>query len=141
MPAREPILWDVLDLMRNRNTSVSLRITDMQFEDEYENAVSIGALKRILVLTYLPADIEDTLYFLEHRGYLNVHGRGLAAPKMVYSMTSKAIEVHSTKSLPGEERAAFDEALWDLRPGYAGIGFNLREGWRRLRRWLSRPSS
>ena len=98
-----------------------------------EHAFSVGELKGELVLKFIPADIEDTIYFLKHRGYLEHHGYGFA-PEMVYSLTDKAVEVFEQHQLPEEEQKAFKEALWDIKPNWYGMGPNLPEIMKRVKK-------
>jgi hypothetical protein len=88
-------------------------------------------------LKYRPEDIEDTIYFMKHRGYLETHGYGFA-PEMVYSLTEKALDVAQSQKLPEEEEKAFQESLWDINPKIHGMGPNWREGWRRLKKGISK---
>ncbi len=100
-----------------------------------ENAYSINQLKTKLVLRYLPSDIEDTFYFMEHRGYLLIHGQGMINPKIAYTMTEKAITVFDQQKLPEDEREAFKESLWNIEPKFYGVGPNL-SAWKELiKRW------
>ncbi|MGB0908759.1 MAG: hypothetical protein ACPGYT_00210, partial [Nitrospirales bacterium] len=104
------------------------------------NAIGISQLKSELVLHYSKQEIEDSLYFLDFRGYLRTHGLGIASPPMVYSLTQKAIDVLERGAFSEEEEMAFSEALFDLKnPGYFGLKFNVAEFWRRSKkRWKDR---
>lgn len=72
---------------------------------------------------------------MKHRGYLLIHGQGMIAPEMIYSLSDKAVDVFESETLPEEEEEAFQEALWDIKPKLYGVGPNLRE-WKK--RWQKR---
>lgn len=139
MAQNEEVLWGILNLLNGAN--VTMTRTTKGHEPNVstvENAFAVAKLKGQLVLKHRPEDIEDTIYFMKHREYLETHGYGLVAPEMVYSLTEKAIEVAQSQKLPEEEGKAFQESLWDINPKIYGMGPNWREGWRRLKNRISK---
>lgn len=128
MAQNEQILWDVLQLLHGRSHGFEVQTKDQQPAAQMiEHAFPVGKLKGELALKYIPADIEDTIYFLKHRDYLKIHGLGLIVPEMMYSMTEKAVAVFEERQLPKEEQKAFEEALWNIKPSLYGMGPNLPE--------------
>jgi DNA-binding PadR family transcriptional regulator len=86
-------------------------------------------------LRHTRQQIEDSLYFLEKRGYLIRHGfPGLT--RVVYQLSDDALKIIETGRFLPEEEQAFQEALLDIRqPGLWGVKFNLGEAWRRVSKW------
>ena len=84
------------------------------------------------VLRHSKSEVEDSLYFLEKRGYLIRHGfQGLT--RVAFELSEAALEVLEAKSFSEQEQQAFKEALFDIRkPGWFGLKFNAAELWRRL---------
>jgi hypothetical protein len=139
MAQNEQILWDVLGLLFGHSVEWTTQTAGNEPNSHtIENAFAAATLKGELVLRYIPADIEDTIYFLKYREYLVVHGHGLMLPEYVYSLTEKAIEVHVNRQLPEEEEKAFQESLWEIKPRVYGIGPNLPEFLKRWRKLFSR---
>lgn len=139
MAQNEKVLWDILNQLNGKKMVMVQTIAGQEpKESTVENAFAVGKLKGELVLKYRPEDIEDTIYFMKYRGYLENHGYGLMAPEMVYSLTEKALEVARSQKLPEEEEKAFQESLWDINPKIYGMGPNWREGWRRLKKRISK---
>ncbi len=91
----------------------------------------IFELKKDLVLRHLKNEIEDSLYFLENRGYLIRHGfQGLT--RVAFELSESALAVLESGSFSEEEQQAFSEAILDLKkPGVFGLKFNLGEVCRR----------
>lgn len=142
MAQNEKVLWDILNLLDCKKMIMAKTIKGQEpKESAVENAFAVGKLKGELVLKHRPEDIEDTIYFMKHRGYLETHGYGLIAPEMVYSLTEKALDVAQSRKLPEEEEKAFQESLWDINPKIYGMGSNWREGWRRLKKRISKDGS
>ena len=141
MAQNEKVLWDILNRL-NGNKVIMATTTKGQepTESAVENAFPVGNLKGELVLKHRPEDIEDTIYFMKHREYLETHGYGFA-PEMVYSLTEKAVGVARSQKLPEEEEKAFQESLWDINPKIYGMGPNWREGWRRFKKRRSKDGS
>jgi DNA-binding PadR family transcriptional regulator len=93
-------------------------------------------LEKELVLRYNKAQIEDSLYFLEKRGYLNKHGF-VNFTLVAYELTPQAIDVLEKGEFTEEEQRAFEEALFDIKqPGWFGMKFNLGELFRRSKKML-----
>lgn len=137
MAVSEKICWEVLNQARGK----SVRYGWIEPGEEkpkgppIKNAISIGELEKKLVLRYGKQEIEDSLYFLEKRGYLGIHGLGIAVPRMVYSLSEIAIEALERGSFLEEEEKAFSEALFDLKkPGWLGLKINAGEFLRRFKK-------
>ena len=142
MAQNEKVLWDILNRLNGNNWTMATTIVGQEpTESVVENAFAVGTLKGALVLKYRPEDIEDTIYFMKHRGYLEIHGYGLMAPEMVYSLTEKALDVARSQKLPEEEEKAFQESLWDINPKFYGMGPNWREVWKRFKKRISKDGS
>lgn len=92
-----------------------------------ENALPLFVLERQLVLRYTRSQIEDSLYFLEKRGYIVKHGySGLT--RVAFQLTDDALRVLRGGSFSREEQEAFREALVDVKqPGMWGVKINLGE--------------
>jgi hypothetical protein len=136
---KESVLLDALRLMRGNRNGWTVQMLDKDpAEHMFEDAVHVAKLRGELVLKYRPDDIEDTIYFMKHRGYIEVHGQGMAAPELVYSLTDKARMVADSGHLPSEEEAAFREALWDIKPKLWGMGPNLPEWLKRSRKLIEK---
>lgn len=106
-------------------------------EPPLQNAIPLFVLERDLVLRHRRSQIEDSLYFLEKRGYLCRHGfQGLT--RVAFQLSDSALEVLKKGSFAPEEQQAFREALLDVKqPGLWGLKFNLGEAWRRFQKWRS----
>lgn len=125
MPQSEEILWDILEIMTRRVSSWESKFGDSVSRSKVEIECGVHQLKAELVLKYLPADIEDTVYFMKYRGYLSTQGVGVMR-EISYSLTEKALAVYDEHVLPVEEAHAFKESLWKIEPEYYGIGPNLK---------------
>lgn len=135
MAQNERIVWDILNRLDGHTINMSTSFGSEETKPVH-NAYGVGQLKGQLVLRYKPDDIEDTIYFMKHRGYLIGHGFSMM-PEMVFSLTEKALEVARSEKLPSEEEKAFEEHLWDFsNPKIYGVGFNARELWRRLNKFI-----
>jgi hypothetical protein len=101
-----------------------------------ENAVPLAVLEYELVLSHTKSEIEDTLYFLEKRGYLIRHGfQGLT--RVAFQLSARALSVLQGGAFTIEEQAAFREGLVDVRrPEFWGVKVNLGEIFRRFRKRL-----
>lgn len=106
-------------------------------EPPLQNAIPLFVLERDLVLRHRRSQIEDSLYFLEKRGYLCRHGfQGLT--RVAFQLSDSALEVLKKGSFAPEEQRTFREALLDVKqPGLWGMKFNLGEAWRRFQKWRS----
>ena len=135
MPQKKEIVWDVLKLLNGNSIIRSTEIKGQPpTETTVENAYIIAKLKGELVLKYLPNDIQDTIYFLKNRSYLLIHGQGLIAPELLFSLSDKALQVIRDNKLPDEEEKAFEEGLWNFEPNFYGVGPNVSEGWKRIKK-------
>jgi len=135
MPILEKVCWAVLQKAHGHSVLFGWTSPDEKPKGPpIENAIGIGALEKELVLHYSKQEIEDSLYFLEKRGYLSIHSIGMGLP-MVYSLTQEAIATLERGSFSEEEENAFREALFDIKqPGWFGLKFNVGELWRRFRK-------
>ncbi|MEO7862519.1 MAG: hypothetical protein ABIU05_19220 [Nitrospirales bacterium] len=108
---------------------------DHSTDANLENALPLFAIERDLVLRHARQQIEDSLYFLEKRGYLIRHGfQGLT--RVVFQLSADALKILDAGRFLPEEQRAFRESLLDIRqPGMWGLKFNLGEVWRRLKKW------
>ena len=141
MAQQEQILWDILKLMYGRTsvwTTTVLQKEPIHMEGVVENGIDSNKLKAELVLQYKPNDIEDTIYFMEYRGYFLIHKAGAFSGLMTYSLTDKALKVLDDGELPKEEQVAFREALWDIKPRVWGVSPNLPEILRRSKKLFGR---
>ena len=104
-------------------------------EAPIQNAIPLFVIERDLVLRHRRNEIEDSLYFLEKRGYLLRHGfQGLT--RVAFQLSDSALAVLKSGDFAPEEQTAFQEALLDIKqPGLWGMKFNLGEAWRRLQKW------
>jgi len=104
-------------------------------EPPVQNAIPLFELERQLVLRYSKNQIEDSLYFLEKRGYLIRYGfQGLT--RVAFQLSESALAVLRSGAFTQEEQKAFSEALLDAKqPGLWGIKFNVAEAWRRFKKW------
>lgn len=111
MSVREQVCWIVLESAHNQTINMRQKL---QGHDEQvspvENGVGIGELKKKLVIRYSKNEIEDSLYFLEQRGYLQHHGFGLISPRLAYSLTQKALDTIERGTFEDEEIVAFDQS-------------------------------
>jgi hypothetical protein len=139
MAISEKICWEVLKKAHGKTVTFGWTTPGEKPKNPpTENAIGIGKLKSELVLHHSKQEIEDSLYFLEHRGYLSIHSLGLGPP-MLYSLTQKAIDILERGSFSEEEEHAFSEALFDLnKPGSFGLKFNVGELWRRVKKWKAK---
>ena len=113
MALNEQVFWHVLELMRGRSCSWTIEIQGEPImpTNTQENAIAVTDLKSQLVLRFSRADIEDTIYFLTSRSYVNIHRQGAIGPDIAYCLSNKAIDVLQNKQLPGEEQRAFEENI------------------------------
>ena len=135
MALSESLCWQVLKSCRGQVVSSKWLKGSDTADPNLENSLPLFVIERDLVLRHARQQIEDSLYFLEKRGYLIRHGfHGLT--RVVYQLSEDALKIlESGKFLPEEEQA-FRESLLDVRqPGMWGLKFNLGEAWRRLKKW------
>jgi len=133
----EALCWDVLKSCRGQSVSSKWLKGDHSDDAPLQNAVPLFELERTLVLRYSKQQIEDSLYFLEKRGYIYRHGfHGLT--RVAYQLSDAASNVLETGSFSEEEQQAFRESLLDARqPGIWGMKLNLAEALRRFNKWRS----
>jgi len=136
MAISEKICWRVLEGAKDRTVSIGCSSPREKPQGPpIENATGIAELKKNLAMHYCKQDIEDSLCFLEKRGYLDV-------PRMAFSLTEKAIGALETGSFSEEEEKAFSEALIHLKKtSWMGIKFNVREAIRRLNKWRRKKNN
>ena len=134
MPLSENLCWEVLNKTKGKSVLIAWLKGNDSEEPAIENAIPLFVLERDLVLHYVKTEIEDSLYFLEKRGYIIRHGfHGLT--RVAYQLSDSAIEVLEKGSFTQEEQEAFKEALFDLKkPGWLGMNFNLGEVIRRFKK-------
>ena len=91
-------------------------------------------VERRLVLRHTKSQIEDSLYFLQKRGYLIQHGfTGLT--RVVIQLSDPALAVLAAENFSEEEQQAFKEALFDVKQaGWTGMKFNVGELFRRIKK-------
>lgn len=131
MAISEKLCWDVLNKIKGRSTTFN---KGQENSHIIENSIPSYDLERDLVLRYSKAAIEDSLYFLEKRGYLIKHGY-LNLTLVAYQLSPQAFEVLSKNKFNDEEQNAFKEALFDVKnPGWFGMKFNLGEAFRRFKK-------
>jgi len=135
MAQNEKTLWEILNLLKGKQIAVAKQFNTPEDKQILENAAKTRDLKGDLVLRNAPQDIEDTIYFMKHRGYLDNFGYGILLPEVVVFLTDKALGVMREGKLPEDEEKAFQQALWDIsKPKVYGMGFNFGELWRRTKK-------
>ena len=141
MPVLEDICWAVLRRARGESVLSSWLKGPHSSDPPIQNAIPLSVLERELVLKYSKAQIEDSIYFLEKRGYLARHGfHGLT--RVAYQLTAEALAILDRGAFADEEQAAFREALLDAkRPEFWGVKVNIGELFRRAKKHLGRRSS
>ena len=130
MAISEKICWRVLESAKGRSVSIDWSSPSKKLQGPLiENATCIAELKKELMLHYCKQDIEDSIYFLEKRGYLDV-------PRMAFSLTEKAVRALEAGSFSKEEEKAFSEVLIHLiKPRWMGVKFYARATISRLNKW------
>jgi len=133
----EKLCWEVLRSAEGKSVSSVWLKGEHLNEPPLQNAVPLFDLERDLVLRHSKNQIEDSLYFLEKRGYLIRHGfQGLT--RVAFQLSGSALAVLKNGAFTNDEQEAFCEALLDLKqPGLWGIKFNVGEAWRRIKKWRS----
>jgi hypothetical protein len=132
------LCWEVLNSCKGQSVSSKWLKGDHAVDPPLTNALPLFVLERDLVLRHTKQQIEDSLYFLEKRGYLHRHGfHGLT--RVAFQLSEAALSVLETGSFSLEEQRAFRESLLDVKqPGLWGIKFNLGEAWRRFKKLRTR---
>ena len=132
MSISEKLCWEVLNKAKGESVSSTWLKGEHSNDPPIKNAIPLFVLEKDLVLRHLKGEIEDSLYFLEKRGYLIRHGfQGLT--RMAFELSESALAVLEDGSFSDDEQQAFSEALFDLKkPGAFGLKFNLGEVCRRF---------
>lgn len=135
MTISEKLCWEVLKSFKGVSVLSTWYKGEGSTDPDLKNALPLFVIERDLLLRHSKQQIEDSLYFLEKRGYLLRHGfQGLT--RVVFQLSDSALAVLESGSFPEEEQQAFQEALLDVRtPGLWGLKFNLGEAWRRIKKW------
>jgi hypothetical protein len=128
----ESLCWEVLRRCEGESVLSTWLKGSPSTEPDIQNALPLIVLEKELVLRHTKHQIEDSLYFLEKRGYLLRHGfYGLT--RVVFRLSDSALLVLKIGSFSADEQQAFREALIDARnTSLWGMKFNLGEVWRRL---------
>jgi hypothetical protein len=131
----EKLCWEVLKSCKGQKVAAKWLRGDHSSDPPITNALPLFVLERDLVLRHLRQQIEDSLYFLEKRGYLIRHGfKGLT--RVAFQLSDSALSALDRGGFTIEEQQAFKESLLDMRqPGLWGLRFNLGEAWRRFNKW------
>lgn len=126
--------WEVLESMLGQSVSSTWLKGQHSAEPALQNALPLVELERNLELRHTRVQIEDSLYFLEKRGYIIRHGfQGLT--RVAFQLSDSALAVLRNEAFSDEEQTAFREALLDVKqPGLWGMKFNLGEALRRFRK-------
>jgi len=134
LPVLEKICWQVLRRAEKESILSSWLKGSDTTDPPLQHAIPLFVLERELVLHHTKAEIEDTIYFLEKRGYLVRHGfQGLT--RVAYQLTPEALAVLASGSFAPEEQSAFQEAILDLkRAELWGLKLNISEAYRRVRK-------
>ena len=135
MAISEKLCWEVLKSCKGQSVSAKWLKGENSNDPPLANSLPRFVLERDLVLRHTKQQIEDSLYFLEKRGYLYRHGfEGLT--RVAFQLSDSALAVLESGSFSEEEQQAFRESLLDIKtPGLWGLKFNLGEVWRRLNKW------
>lgn len=134
MAISEKLCWEVLKLANGNKVPRAWLKGSESDEPPIENAIPLAAIEYNLVLDYQKKEIEDSLYFLQKRGYLIQHGH-IGLTKVAMQLSDNALKAIETGHFKKEEEKAFKEALFDLKnPGWLGMKFNLGEVWRRFKK-------
>lgn len=129
MAISEHLCWEVFGKIQGKTASIGN-------STGFENTISTYELERDLVLRFSKQEIEDSLYFLEKRGYLLRHGF-LGYPRMAYQLSDAAINVINENRFSDDEQEAFKESLFEVnKPGWLGMKFNISEALRRIAKKL-----
>ena len=108
---------------------------ELDFEVKVNHGMMVTEIEKILVLTYTRSAIDDSLYFLEKRGYILIEDLDIHNRRHHYSLTESALTALQDGHFSDEEQKAFEDALLDLKtPGMFGVKINLGEMWRRAKK-------
>lgn len=138
MAISEELCWAVLRMVKDRVVSRSWLKGSETNEPDLQHAIPLHELEYELVLRHTKSQIEDSIYFLQKRGYLAQHGfPGLI--RVAYQLTQRALGALDAMQFSDEEQTAFQEALLDMKkPGWLGMKINLGEAWRRMAKRATR---
>ena len=133
MAISEDVCWRILRLAEGKSVASTWLKGEHSTEPPLQNAIPLFVIERDLVLRHTRTQIEDSLYFLEKRGYLVRHGfYGLT--RVAFQMSEQAAAALKAEAFSAEEQGAFREALVDLKHASLwGMKFNLGESWRRVK--------
>ena len=134
MSISETLCWEVLRNAEGESVSRAWLKGEHSNNTPINNAIPLFVLEKDLVLRHSKNEIEDSLYFLEKRGYLIRHGfQGFT--RVAFELSDSALVVLKSGSFSDEEQQAFREALFDVRqPGWLGMKVNLGDAWRRFKK-------
>ncbi|MFZ2540546.1 MAG: hypothetical protein WAW75_02100 [Gallionella sp.] len=135
MAISEKLCWEVLKSCKGESVLSTWFKSENSTDPDLKNALPLFVIERDLVLRHSKQQIEDSLYFLEKRGYLLRHGfQGLT--RVVFQLSDSALAVLEGGAFSEEEQQAFREALLDVRtPGLWGLKLNVGEALRRFKKW------
>lgn len=135
MAISEKLCWEVLKSCKGVSVLSTWFKGEHSTDPDLKNALPLFVIERYLVLRHSKQQIEDSLYFLEKRGYLLRHGfQGLT--RVVFQLSDSALAVLENGVFSEEEQQAFREALLDVRtPSVWGLKLNIGEALRRFKKW------
>ncbi len=138
MALSEKLCWEILEKCRGQSVRSQWLKGELSTDPPLENAVPEAVIERDLVLRHAKEEIQDSLYFLEKRGYLKLHGfRGMT--QVALQLTPAALKALEERTFAPDEQQAFRESILDISRAEAwGAKFNLGELWRRFNKWRSR---
>ena len=134
MAILEKLCWEVLDLAYGKSVSRSHFMGHKIDDPPVQNAMPLAEIESDLVLRYSKDQIEDSLHFLEKRGYLIKYGTSRFSGVVMW-LSDSALEAHKSRKFSEVEQQVFKEALVDYKkPGWLGIKLNLEEICRRAKK-------
>jgi hypothetical protein len=102
----EQLCWDVMRMAEGKTVSSVWLKGEHSKEPPIQNAAPLFEIERNLVLRFSKSQVEDSLYFLEKRGYLIKHGfQGLT--RVCYQLSKTALAVLRSGAFPSEEQKVF----------------------------------
>ena len=107
MAASKEICWEALTKAHGESVSADW-LPGLRDGESIRNAIPINVLEGNLVLHHKKIDVEDSLQFLEKRGYLVLHG-SRDITRSAYSLSDVAISALEMGSFPERERQALDD--------------------------------
>ncbi len=109
MAISEEVCWKIL--RRPIGLRVTFTLPEIKKSETLENAFRIADVEKELVLNYSKSTIEDSMYFMEKRGYLDVLSWGLIAPRSIYKILDAGLSLAISGRFPDEEKESFDEGI------------------------------